>query len=235
MNDTIPMLAVVPYRNIADWLACLDASYLHLKATGWTFINTLRAGIDQFGRTDHAKADLYALAGNQLGVSPRTLANYVSLSRSAVAEIAQGLDLDFAHAHAALGLEPDVARDILSTAAERGWEPAQVRREAWVRKQTSHNIVKSNSAGDDATEIDDEVPFNHVPNPNGTSPVDLYEQQPETLTIPRPVTRGRIECRSPHDPQAHVELVVDGRTLYLEYQGSFIQFELPKQYGIYRR
>jgi len=62
-----------------------------------------------------------------------------------------------------------------------------------------------------------------------------YETQPETLTIPRLVTRGRIECRSPHDPMAHIELTVDGRTLYLEYQGSFIAFELPKQYGIYRR
>jgi len=62
-----------------------------------------------------------------------------------------------------------------------------------------------------------------------------YEQQPEVLTALRPVTRGRIECRNPHDPQAHVELVVDGRTLYLEYQGSFMQFELPQQYGIYRR
>jgi len=228
--------APVPYRNIADWLACLDASYLHLKATGWTFINTLRAGIDQFGRTDHAKADLYALAGNQLGVSPRTLANYVSLSRSAVAEIAQSLDLDFAHAHAALGLDEDIARDLLSTAAERGWEPAQVRKEAWVRKQsTSHIIVKSDPAGCDATEIDDEVPFNHMTRVNGTTPVDLYEQQPEQLTMPRPVTRGRIECRSPHDPMAHIELTVDGRTLYLEYQGSFMQFELPQQYGIYRR
>lgn len=234
MTDAVTIVTV-PYRDIAEWLACLDVSYTHLKATGWAFISTLRAGVDQFGRTDHRKAELYELAGNQLGVSARTLANYVSLSRSAVAEIAQSLDLDFAHAHAALGLDEDVARDILSTAAERGWEPAQVRREAWVRKQTSHIIVKSDSAGCDATEIDDDVPFNHVPNPNGTTPVDLYEQQPETLTMPRPVTRGRIECRSAHDPQAHIELTVDGRTLYLEYQGSFIAFELPRQYGIYRR
>lgn len=62
-----------------------------------------------------------------------------------------------------------------------------------------------------------------------------YEQQPETLTALRPFVRGRIECRAPADPMAHVELTVDGRTLYLEYQGSFISFELPQQYGIYRR
>src|SRR5690606_22614811 len=101
------------FADISDWLTRLDMSYTRLKAAGWDFILTLRAGVDQFSRTSHEKAELYELAGAQLGLSPRTLQNYVSLARSAVAQIAISLDLEFAYAHAALGLDEDVARDLL--------------------------------------------------------------------------------------------------------------------------
>lgn len=215
MNESTSSTIAV-YRDIADWLTCLDIAYTHLKATGWTFIQTLRYGIDQFGRTDHRKAELYELAAAQLGVSPRTLANYVSLARSPVAEIAQGLELEFSHAHAALGLEPDAAHDLLSTAAEQGWEAAQVRREAWARKQASHNNMRSDLNGNGATEIAYPVPC-------------------ETLTALRPVEHGRLICHDARDPQAHIEVTVDGGTLYVEMQGTFVQFTLPKGYGIYRR
>lgn len=138
-------ITIIRFDTVSDWLNSLDESYGRAKSAGWDFIITLRGGIDQFGRTDHRKAELYEVAANQIGVSSRTLQNYVSMSRSAVAKIAMDLDLDFSHANAAMGLNEEVARDLLTTAAEQGWEPARIRKEAWAHKNAiaSHGIMRS--------------------------------------------------------------------------------------------
>lgn len=148
-------ITIIRFTTVSEWLSRLDDSYSRAKRAGWDFIVTLRDGIDQFGRTDHRKADLYELAANQIGVSARTLQNYVSMSRSVVASIAIDLDLDFNHANAALGLSEDVARDLLTTAAEQGWEPARVRKEAWAHKNAlaSHGNMRSRNGHGAATQF----------------------------------------------------------------------------------
>lgn len=49
------------------------------------------------------------------------------------------------------------------------------------------------------------------------------------------VVRGVILCSVPNDPQAHAEITVDGNLLTVEINGSFIDVQLPKGYGVHSK
>lgn len=152
------------FVDVSNWLEKLDRSYENAKASMWNFAATLAAGIDQFGRTDPRKMELYELASQQVGLTVRTLQTYVSAVRSPVASLAIDKDLSFQHARAVLGLEPDIADDLLSQAVAHGWTPEQTSREAWIQKNglPVQRTLNSTPQPPPASEIDDDVPFSHA-------------------------------------------------------------------------
>ena len=152
------------FVDVSNWLEKLDRSYENAKASMWNFAATLAAGIDQFGRTDPRKMELYELASQQVGLTVRTLQTYVSAVRSPVASLAIDKDLSFQHARAVLGLEPDIADDLLSQAVAHGWTPEQTSREAWIQKNglPVQRTLNSTPQPPPASGIDDDVPFSHT-------------------------------------------------------------------------
>ena len=100
----------------------------------WDFVMTLATGIDQFGRTDPKRDELYDLAAQQTGLAVTTLRTYVSAARSPVASLAIEKDLSFQHARAVLGLSEDVADSLLSDAVANGWSAERLSQKAWVKR-----------------------------------------------------------------------------------------------------
>lgn len=141
------------FTDVSCWLERLDHAYGRARLAGWEFIYILRAGVDQLGRTDHAKAELYELASAQVGLATRTLQTYVSAARSPNANIAIEMGLTFQHARAVLGLPEGVAESMLADAVAGGWEPERLSREAWVKKNTSQRTLRSESSPPQASEI----------------------------------------------------------------------------------
>jgi len=149
------------FVDVSEWLFRLDNSYERAKSSMWDFVATLAAGINQFGRTDPRKMELYEMATQQIGLTVGTLQTYVSAVRSPVASLAIEKDLSFQHARAVLGLSPDVADDILSQAVAKGWTPEQTSREAWTQKNgASQRTLNGTAATYESPEVDD-VPFSH--------------------------------------------------------------------------
>lgn len=151
------------FVDVSDWLFRLDGSYENAKYTMWNFAVTLAAGVDQFGRTDARKEELYKLASQQVGLSVGTLKTYASAARSPKAAMAIDKGLTFQHARAVLGLSEGEADDLLDKAVANGWAPETLSREAWIKKQdnaVSQRTLNSQPQPQDATEIDD-VPFSH--------------------------------------------------------------------------
>lgn len=156
------------FVDVSEWLFRLDNSYERAKSSMWDFVATLAAGINQFGRTDPRKMELYEMASQQIGLTVGTLQTYVSAVRSPVASLAIEKDLSFQHARAVLGLAPDVADDILSQAVAKGWTPEQTSREAWTQKNNaSQRTLNGTAATYEAPEVDD-VPFSHADLTDGT-------------------------------------------------------------------
>lgn len=140
------------YGDLSDWLTQLDAAYSMAKVAGWEFLFTLKAGIEQFGRSDHRRMEVYELAANQIGLNVRTLQNYVSVTRKGFTQMAVALDLDMGHANAVLGLDDEVAEDVLQLAAERGLSVAETRKLAWSHR--NHDNVR-----DVREPEEEEIPF----------------------------------------------------------------------------
>jgi hypothetical protein len=161
------------FVDVSNWLDQLDRVYDNAKASMWHFAATLAAGIDQFGRTDPRKRELYEMASNQLGLTIGTLQTYVSAVRSPVANLAIEKDLSFQHARAVLGLAPEVADDLLDQAVANGWAPEKLGHEAWAKKNglPSQRTLNSAPAAYEATEIDD-VPFSHADQPDDSATYD---------------------------------------------------------------
>lgn len=148
------------FIDIPDWLTQLDISYGRFRKAGWDFLLVLRAGVDQFGRTDHAKAELYELASQQTGLAVSTLITYVSTVRSPISPVAIELGLTFSHARAALGMEPEAANDLLTKAAENSWTPERVSQEAWISKASVRKSRTPNGDGEASNHATDEPPYN---------------------------------------------------------------------------
>ena len=125
------MNEIICFIDVSDWLTQLDLAYARAKRAGWEFLFVLRAGVDQFGRNDPERMQMYENAATQLNLSVKTLQNYVSIVRNPVAQKAIELDLEIGHADAVLGLTEERAEDVLSQAAERGLTVAQTRYLAW--------------------------------------------------------------------------------------------------------
>lgn len=122
------------FVDVSSWLDKVGRTYDNAKMTMWDFVMTLTAGIDQFGRNDPKREELFDLAAQQTGLAATTLKTYVSAARSPVASIAIEKDLTFQHARAVLGLAEDVADDLLSQAVAGGWAPERLGHEAWAKK-----------------------------------------------------------------------------------------------------
>lgn len=142
------------YGDLSEWLAQLDAAYSMAKVAGWEFLFTLRAGIDQFGRNDIRRMEVYELAANQIGLNVRTLQNYVSVTRKGFTQMAVALDLDMGHANAVLGLDDEHAEDVLQLAAERGLSVAETRRLAW-----NHRASMNSAPVHAVVREEEEIPF----------------------------------------------------------------------------
>ena len=122
------------FVDVSSWLDKVGRTYDNAKMTMWDFVMTLAAGIDQFGRNDPKREELYELASLQLGLAIGTLKTYVSAARSPVASLAIEKDLTFQHARAVLGLAEDVADDLLSQAVANGWSAERLSNKAWVER-----------------------------------------------------------------------------------------------------
>ena len=160
------------FVDVSNWLDQLDRVYDNAKASMWHFAATLAAGIDQFGRTDPRKRELYEMASHQLGLAVTTLQTYVSAVRSPVASLAIEKDLSFQHARAVLGLSPDVADDLLSQAVANGWSAERLSNRAWAERNVpSQRTLNSTAATYESPEVDD-VPFSHADQPDGSATYD---------------------------------------------------------------
>lgn len=113
-------ITIIRFDDVSNWLACVESSYAAAQRSMWEFLLVLRAGVDQFGRTDHAKAELYEAAAVAIGRSAKTIQNYVSASRKPTTELAIELGLELGHAVAVLGLDNERAEGVLLEAAENG-------------------------------------------------------------------------------------------------------------------
>lgn len=190
------------FVDISDWLTQIDDSYSRFRAAGWEFIIKLRDGLDQFGRTNHAKMELYELASQQIGLTVNSLQTYASAARSPVASIAIELGLTFSHARAAIGLETDVAESILTDAAERGWTPEQVSKKAWIHKASQHTL-KSNDSTPVATAIvADEPP----PYADNSQYKEYYASTEAAFTLPDEYDAGSY-IAVPREPVAAARML----------------------------
>jgi len=93
---------VVGFDDVSAWLTELGKIYHNYQHSGWQFVTTLQAGIDQFGSN---KAELYEAAADQTDLSTKTLQNYVSMARKPSSKFAAGNGLEIGHAVAVLGVE----------------------------------------------------------------------------------------------------------------------------------
>lgn len=93
---------VVHFDDVSAWLTELGSSYHNYQHSGWQFVTTLQAGIDQFGAN---KAELYEAAADQTDLSTKTLQNYVSMARKPSSKFAASNGLEIGHAVAVLGVE----------------------------------------------------------------------------------------------------------------------------------
>ncbi len=193
-----PTVALDGFSDVSEWLTQLQDKHQALYIIGWEFLQTLRDGIDQFGRAnDHALAELYDLASQTTNMSTKRLQNLVSMSRNAVAEIAQEYELEFGYAEAVLGLEPDEADDILSRAKAHAMSVSQVRKEAWNKKQAAPDGGNSSTPHADAIDRDwlqdDEDPP-YCNDANYTDPLPAgYDFDDAFIAVPRdPVAAASV-------------------------------------------
>ena len=169
------------FASVSDWLTRLNQSYENSKMTMWDFAVTLAAGVDQFGRTDPRRQELFELASQQLGLAVSTLKTYASAARSPVASLAIEKDLTFQHARAVLGLPPDVADDLLDQAVANGWSAERLSQRAWAERnvppqrtltsqaqaQPAIEFARRNGNHDAYSTEPDDVPFSHHSNNDG--------------------------------------------------------------------
>jgi len=123
---------VAPYRRLSEWLQALTELHALRTKAGWAFVDLLREGIDTFGGTEYEKAELYRLAGEQVGLTTKTLQNYCSISRKFPPERRPD-GVDIGHCDAVLGLDDGQADYLLSEAVAYGMSVARVRQLAYGR------------------------------------------------------------------------------------------------------
>lgn len=128
------------FVDVSDWLTRLDHSYERARLAGWEFLFILCSGLDQFGRTDPRKMELYELASQQTGLSVKTLQDYVSTARKPSTALAIELGLEKGHAKAVLGLDNDLAEAVLTEAAEQGLSVESTRWRARQYKEPYRDI-----------------------------------------------------------------------------------------------
>lgn len=144
----------------AEWLSQIMNAYGRYCRAGWEFIFLLRDGIDALPRNEQERYSLYEDTFHLTGLSIKTQQNYVSAARKPYAMLAQELGLEIGHLDAVLGLEDQIAEDVLKLAAENFLTIAQTRKEAWARKAAPDIGKQLADAADDYLSGDDEPPYN---------------------------------------------------------------------------
>ena len=214
------------FIDVSSWLDKVGRTYDNAKMTMWDFVMTLAAGIDQFGRSDPKREELFDLAAQQTGLAATTLKTYVSAARSPVASIAIEKDLTFQHARAVLGLAEDVADDLLSQAVAGGWAPERLGHEAWAKKNVlpspSQRTLTGNTPPPPANEIAPQPgrtlspPSAYAPR-NGYHATDDIDDRAEYLaTAPEAYDDEEPPFTDPHsplydDPNSHDGYVWDAQ------------------------
>lgn len=134
------------FTDVSDWLQRLDRSNERANFAMWDFAVTLAAGVEQFGRTDARREELFVLASQQIGLSVGTLKTYASAARSPKAAMAIEKGLSFQHARAVLGLDEGSADYLLSQAVANGWPAERLGHEAWAKRNGLPSQRTLNSA-----------------------------------------------------------------------------------------
>ena len=151
MND-------LTYSDELTWREHLIRRHANLVEAGWLFVRDLNAGLDKFGRGDWKRRELLEQIAADLNVTVKHLTSMANMFKSPVAAIATELNLEhdakltISHAMAVHGLETDVARDILTTAAEQGWSVEQVKAKAWGTRHLPVDML-GNSTPPQQTEL----------------------------------------------------------------------------------
>lgn len=188
------------FTTISEWLAKLGGDFDNYRESGWKYIITLRDGVDQFGRTDSAKSELYEAAANQLGRSAKTLQNKVSIARKPYSLMAYNLGLEFAHLLAVQHLDDEHAAALLMEAAENFWDASELGYIAKPKSQATYpENGKSSTPTADAIDQDlsDDPPYadnTQYKDYDCTLP-DAYDMD-AYIAIPRePVAAARMLLR----------------------------------------
>ena len=162
----------------AKWLSGIASAYGRYCRAGWEFIFLLRDGIDTLPRNDQERAKLYEDTYHLTGLSIHTMQNYVSAARKPYAQTACELGLEIGHLDAVLGLDDEIAEDVLKLAAEESWPVARTRKEAWARKDVP-DVGKELADAVDRMLSDDEPPYNDNA---------MYDDEPRRYALPDDIT-----------------------------------------------
>jgi len=148
--------------TVEKWLIVLAQQYGRYKRAGWEFVFLLRDGIDALATNEHARANLYQDAADQLGLAVHTLQNYVSAARKPYAKLAYSLELEIGHLDAVLGLDAEEAYSALHHAAANRFTIAQLRKWVWDRRNSIPVVGNGATPTADAVERllqADDVPY----------------------------------------------------------------------------
>ncbi len=131
-------MEITIYTSEDAWRELLRRRHANLIQAGWEFVRDLYFGVRQFGATEDRRRELLEQAACHLGVGVKYLMSLLNMFTSPVASIAmelnvnQGANLSITHALAVYGIEPDAARDLLTTAAEENWSSELLRAKVWM-------------------------------------------------------------------------------------------------------
>lgn len=228
------------FADVPTWLDSVGRTCENADLAMWHFVLTLAAGVDQFGKNDKAKIEeLYDLASQQTGVRVTSLKTYVSAAHSPKAVMALEHGLTFQHARAVLGLDDDVADDMLARAKAGGWLPEKLGHEAWAKRNglpsPSQRTLTGNTPPPPANEIAHSTKPGRTMSPpsayatrNGYRATDDIDDRAEYLeaapdayddTDDVPFSHHRADCATCADlwPDERIDAMVDAVACEVEY------------------
>ena len=141
-------MSTLDLSSLTDELSKLWAAHLNY---GWRFLFCLRDRLDELKEelgTQYKEQELLQQIGAALDMKPKTLWNKVNVARKPWAYLAHDLALTIGHGDAVLGLDDEVAEDLLQRAAEQLWTVSELRREVYMSKlmirerDTGHVMVE---------------------------------------------------------------------------------------------
>lgn len=116
------------FQTISEWIDSVSTLYNLFKIISWEIADELKLGIDLFGKRiteGNQTIDLVDTVAEQIGVSAKTIQNWISVSRKFPKE-SRPEDVPMYHCVKLLGAEPGVAEQILHEAKAYGWSAEQI-------------------------------------------------------------------------------------------------------------